>query len=559
MTIGQSDGAQRELEELLQKRVAAFAGLFGAIGLVSVVTRTIAMIVWREELRMVPPATIPLQWVGALSLVAIWALTRAGHRSARFVRTVETAGLMITSLSFSTIALLMTLEVTRDPAVQALVAHPESGVFGVLAMTVPLIGVNMVLVYAVVLRAAFVPTDIGHTALLTAALGVPMLAVAWIAGAGAAPGLPFITPYAFATIALVSWGVAVLVCSAISHVIYGLRQEVREMRRLGQYTLTELIGEGGMGSVYRARHEMLRRPTAVKLLSPDRSGDEAIERFEREVQLTAELTHPNTVTIYDYGRTADGVLYYAMELLEGATLQEVVEIDGPQPAARVARILHQVAGALGEAHSIGLIHRDIKPANIVLCEQGGEFDVAKVVDFGLVKELEERGAVMVSQDGSISGTPLYMAPEILRKRNNESPSSDLYALGAVGYYLLTGTHVFDGHTVIEVLSHHLHTDPEPPSVRLGDEVPRDLERLVLELLSKDPAARPPDATELRARLEACAELGTWTQNSARMWWAAHGPGLVARRTAPPVAPKRGQSTLAVDLVRRGASRVESAR
>ncbi|HEY8430880.1 MAG TPA: serine/threonine-protein kinase, partial [Sandaracinaceae bacterium] len=274
---------------------------------------------------------------------------------------------------------------------------------------------------------------------------------------------------------------------------------------------------------------------------------EAMSRFEREVQLTAQLTHPNTVTIYDYGRTADGVLYYAMELLDGATLEAIVEVDGPQPAARVVHVLEQVAGALGEAHSIGLIHRDVKPANIVLCTHGGEHDVAKVVDFGLVKELEERHPATVSQEGTISGTPLYMAPEILIEPNAASPRSDIYALGAVGYYLLTGEHVFSGRTVIEVLGHHLHTEPIPPSRRLGDPVPEDLERLVLDCLRKDPKERPQSAAELRGRLEACTGVGRWTQRSAEKWWSVHAPMLEAKRREKmrPEARK-----MAVDLLSR---------
>ena len=214
--------------------------------------------------------------------------------------------------------------------------------------------------------------------------------LAWRAlDSGAYPWLP-------ATAAMM-WGFAIITCTVISWVIYGLRAEVREARRLGQYVLERKIGEGGMGEVYRARHGMMRRPSAIKLLRPDRAGEVDLRRFEREVQLTARLTHPNTITIFDYGRTHDGVFYYAMELLDGATLQRIVAVDGAQPAGRVVRILAMVCGALTEAHAIGLIHRDIKPANIMLCTQGGERDVVKLLDFGLVKEFE------VDRDVTLTG------------------------------------------------------------------------------------------------------------------------------------------------------------
>ncbi len=234
-----------------------------------------------------------------------------------------------------------------------------------------------------------------------------------------------------------------------------------------------------MGIVYRASHAMLRRPTAIKLLPADRAGNETLARFEKEVQLTASLTHPNTVTIFDYGRTPDGIFYYAMELLDGATLADVVEVDGPQPAARVAQILGQAAGALAEAHAVKLIHRDVKPANIMLVEQGGKPDVAKVLDFGLVKELDATASPELTQIDAVTGTPQYMAPESIRAPDEVDARSDIYALGAVGYFLLTGEHVFTADTVVEVCAKHLNDEPVAPSERLGAAVPADLETLIL--------------------------------------------------------------------------------
>jgi serine/threonine-protein kinase len=235
------------------------------------------------------------------------------------------------------------------------------------------------------------------------------------------------------------------------------------------------------------------------------------------VQLTARLSHPNTVAVFDYGRTPDGVFYYAMEYLDGVNLETLVREDGPQPPARVVHVLRQVAAALVEAHGIGLVHRDVKPENILLCERGGVPDVAKVVDFGLVKDLEHRGASLSRAD-VVQGTPLYLSPEAITAPDRVDARGDLYALGAVGYYVLTGRHVFSGATLIEVCSHHLHTPPEPPSARLGRAVPGALEAILLACLEKDPARRPPSAAALRDSLRNVDGIAEWSEADARAWW-----------------------------------------
>jgi eukaryotic-like serine/threonine-protein kinase len=328
--------------------------------------------------------------------------------------------------------------------------------------------------------------------------------------------------------------VATLIATATSRIIRGVRADAPNARRLGQYTLTEKLGEGSMGAVYLARHAMLRRPTAIKLLPPDRSGAESLARFEREVQLTARLTHPNTIRIFDYGRTPDRIFYYAMEYLDGASLADVIAESGPMPPSRVIHILDQIAGALAEAHRVGLIHRDIKPANIFLTEQGGVPDVAKVLDFGLVKQVgatdpHESTLPSISLADSITGTPLYMAPESITTPAKVDGRTDLYALGAVGYFLLTGQHVFTGRTVLEVCGHHLLTDPTPPSVRLGARLPADLEALILSCLAKEPAKRPADARALQTALRSCRDAGTWREEDACEWFEAHGQSLRACR------------------------------
>lgn len=293
--------------------------------------------------------------------------------------------------------------------------------------------------------------------------------------------------------------------------------------QLGQYTLIEKIGEGGMGVVYKANHALLRRPAAVKLLCAERAGEQELRRFEREVQLTSMLTHPNTISIYDFGRTAEGTFYYAMEYVDGFDLQTLVERDGPQPAARVAHILAQLAGALHEAHAAGLVHRDVKPANVMLCRRGGTSDVVKVLDFGLIKQVGATGEGTLSDVHHIVGTPLYLSPEALIAPERVGAHSDLYALGAVGYFLLTGEPPFAGRTLLEVCGQHLHAEPMPPSERLAAPVPRELEQLILACLAKSPEDRPASAAALQSTLTALA--GGWTEPRASEWWAVHGSEL----------------------------------
>jgi eukaryotic-like serine/threonine-protein kinase len=346
-----------------------------------------------------------------------------------------------------------------------------------------------------------------------------------------APPYPLIPTATNAAVVAIAWSlINAFVASMISRVIYGLQRRIEQVEELGQYRLDEKIGEGGMGVVYRASHAMLRRPTAIKLLPPDRAGDAALARFEREVQNTARLTHPNTIAIYDYGRTPEGVFYYAMEYLDGVDLEALVAIDGPQPAMRVVQVLAQVAGALAEAHAVGLIHRDIKPGNVILCERGGVCDFAKVVDFGLVKDVS-RGSPSTSTVSVITGTPLYMSPESIVSPDTIDGRSDLYALGAVGYFLLTGKPVFEAQTVLEVCARHLHAEVVAPSKRADREVPPALEALILECLAKDADARPQSAGALAARL-ATIEGAGWSESDAREWWSLHRGKLRTREVDP---------------------------
>jgi len=325
----------------------------------------------------------------------------------------------------------------------------------------------------------------------------------------------------------VNWSTIALIFSCVaSAVLYGLRREVRDARRLGQYTLGEKLGEGGMGVVYRASHAMLRRPTAIKLLAS--GGEVSLARFEQEVQLLAGLNHPNIVTVHDYGRTASGSFYYAMELLDGMDLEKLVAADGPQAPERVIHIVRQVARGLVEAHGVGLVHRDIKPANIFVCRFWGEPDAVKVLDFGLAKNNAEPPPSVTAHD-TVLGTPLYISPEALSDAALVDVRSDIYSLGAVAYYLLTGEPVFTGRSVVEVCAQHLHAVPVAPSERLGRAVPSDLETIVLRCLAKPPGERFPTAAELERALAACTSALAWNPDRARDWWKQCGAGPAPAR------------------------------
>jgi tRNA A-37 threonylcarbamoyl transferase component Bud32 len=349
--------------------------------------------------------------------------------------------------------------------------------------------------------------------------------------------------------------IALLALTALGIFLYArraerLQGELATAQQLGHYTMEKKIGQGGMGAVYRARHALLRRPTVVKIIRADRVGPEIVKRFEREVQLTSSLTHPNTISIFDYGHTPDGTFYYVMEHLEGLDLDRIVKGDGAQPERRVVHILRQACGSLAEAHSRGIVHRDLKPANLMLCVRGLLFDWVKVLDFGLVKELGGgTGAESITQMGMITGTPLYMAPEMFRAPQSADQRVDLYALGAVAYVLLTGRQPFAGATVADILSKHLNDEPEMPSKVIGVSLNSDLEAFIAECLAKTPEGRPANASAALERLDRIAEsVGSWSQAEARAWWETTAPSLQAETEG---AVSTGLEELEIDLGGRG--------
>jgi serine/threonine-protein kinase len=406
--------------------------------------------------------------------------------------------------------------------------------------------VTLATTYTLIARSVIVPSTFWRTFVLGTVSIVPALyfiytrQMSFVAHAPASQVRTFLM---FATLWCL---VAVATSSLQSRLLYGLRERIREATKLGQYTLQEKIGEGGMGAVFRATHAMLRRPAAIKLLLPGRAGEREVSRFEREVQLTSRLQHPNTISIFDYGRTADGAFYYVMELLDGFDLDSLVEAEGPLSPGRTVHILSQASAALVEAHGLGLIHRDIKPANLILTERIDEPDIVKVVDFGLVKLLgAESNEVGSTQADAITGTPLYLAPEAITTPHAVDARADIYALGAVGFYLLTGQHVFDGNTVVEVCSKHLLEPPVSPSLRTTRPIPERLDQLILACLAKSPSERPASAAALKAELQAVAEQSPHDAAAAKRWWQERAPALrAARRAASSVLPG---ASMTIDL------------
>lgn len=327
---------------------------------------------------------------------------------------------------------------------------------------------------------------------------------------------------------LIISGIVVL----LSSMSYDLRVELTEAKRMGAYQLLRRIGQGGMGEVWVATHNMLARTAAVKIVNAERLTNGTRDhgarllRFEREARATAGLRSPHTVTIFDFGATGDGQLYYAMEYLEGMDLRALIKRFGPMPAGRVAFLLRQACDSLREAHSRGIVHRDIKPSNLFLCRLGENYDFLKVLDFGLARDLNSAGtSIHLTQEGSATGTPAFMAPEIALGSAGASAASDIYSLGCVAYWLLTGEDVFQAAAPMGIMFAHAKEAPVPPSARTKSAIPADLERIVLQCLEKSPADRPQSADELMRALESLAATSEWRAEDAERWWREHLPDV----------------------------------
>jgi serine/threonine-protein kinase len=337
--------------------------------------------------------------------------------------------------------------------------------------------------------------------------------------------------YYFGGYFLLTSYVCALLAIVISRVVYDFGRRMGRAMEVGSYQLLRPLGKGGMGEVWLARHCMLARPAAVKLIRPEALGSDggtaqtALRRFEREARATAAMDSFHTITIFDFGVSQEGAFYYVMELLKGLNLDELVRRFGPIPPERAVHLMRQVCHSLGEAHGCGLIHRDIKPANIFTCRLGPEYDFVKVLDFGLVKPSGEAGAAAteLTVEGVATGTPAFMAPEMALGQTDIDGRADIYALGCVGYWLLTGQKVFDAQSALAVAVAHVQETPVPPSKRTELEISDALEQVILGCLEKDPSRRPQSAGELDAQLAGSLEGSTWTRERAREWWQLHLP------------------------------------
>ncbi len=483
-----------ELENRLRRRLRLIAALLAMATCVLAISaivirwahlRADASTLWTE-----PPLPGLLLLVSAVAIALVWRLGPTHNHSLERLRAVEWLGVGLT-------ALFVAINQTRSLAtlLPAFLGRPmEIGVaqgapWGVLIVTygvlVPSSMRQSVLRTAVITVCAFIPDIIAMSATDAAVTGRASYLL------------------------LKAFIIAVMSALALygAYRIEELRLDVEGARELGQYLLRRLLGEGGMASVYYAEHRMLRRPCAVKLIRADQPRDEVtLARFEREVQSTAALTHPNTIQVYDYGRADDGTFYFAMEFLPGETLAELVERSGPLEPKRVVHIVWQLCGALHEAHGRGLVHRDIKPGNVMLCERGGVADVAKLLDFGLVAPVaSEEVDARITQAGMLMGTPAFMSPEQCMGESAVTGASDIYSLGALGFFLLTGTSPFAGRTTMQTIVAHVQEVPRPVA-DVRPEVPPELSEVIARCLAKQPEDRFPDALTLRAALAQSVRL-----------------------------------------------------
>ena len=442
-----------------------------------------------------------------LLLLSLAALSNRWKRTVRQLRSFEVVLFGLIIVFFMAAQYVLMLRGVRENDPVRVLAAVKSSVLWMLAM---------IFTYAI-----FIPNHWVRAAKLIVPMALAPMAVPWILGLFH-PEFYEVAIRA-ANLEKISEDGLFLLLGAFTaifgtHTINTLRIEAYEAKLLNQYRLGRKLGGGGMGEVYEAEHQLLKRPCAIKLIRHELAGNQRVfARFEREVRATALLSHWNTVEIFDYGRNDDGAFYYVMEYLPGLSLADLVEQHGPMPPARVIYLLRQACDALTEAHDSGLIHRDIKPANLMAAYRGGHYDVTKLLDFGLVKTLAENESVHLSQEGTVTGSPLYMAPEQVMHNQPPDRPTDIYGLGAVAYFVLTGRPPFLGQTAMEVMVAHAR-DPVPPPSQIRADIPPDLEAVVLRCLAKNPKDRYPDTSSLARALDACADAPNWSPEHAAHWW-----------------------------------------
>ena len=456
-----------------------------------------------------------MHFLSSSVMAVLWAITRARVWSLRTLGILDLASMLFPGIGLAMMA--------AQPDEKQLMA-------GLFALTVTMMA-----------RAVLIPSTATRTFCLSWMASAPLLAVSFIFHDPAPlPGLALGLLKALISVNAFLWLVIATTLSTVtSRTIYGLRKQVKEAADIGQYTLEAKIGSGGMGEVWRARHRMLIRPAAVKLVtaqqlgsSSDRDAQLRLRRFEREARATAGLKSPHTVQLYDFGVTDDGTLYYVMELLDGMDLDTLVDRFGPVPAERAIHLLMQVCASLDDAHQNGLVHRDIKPANIVVGRIGADWDFVKVLDFGLVKLGSDRQSdesLRLTAEGNLSGTPAFIAPEVVLGAPSTDHRVDIYSLGCVAYWLVTGKLVFEGPGAVKVMADHVHTPPAAPSSRSELPIPAELDQVILECLAKDPDKRPKSASVLQSKLQAIPIATPWTSVRAENWWADHAPSKASQR------------------------------
>jgi eukaryotic-like serine/threonine-protein kinase len=501
--------ASRRLE--IMSLIAASLWVLGTIG------DRIALLVMTHGDRtwLKPQATDLIAGLSVLVSLALFFYIRGGDRDPKFI--LDLGQVYMVVMAFALGMLIHWLPVPRDWPVSPMISW----------------------IGAVVLMSAAIVPNSPMKTLVTGLIAVSMnplsMLIAKARGTWDFGSLSNVLVMHYPDYLLV--GVAVV----ISRVVMRLGQKVTKAREMGSYRLVTLLGKGGMGEVWRARHHMLARDAAIKVIQPDvlsnKSGNSAVllrRRFEQEAKATALLRSPHTVELYDFGVTKDGAFYYVMELLDRIDLETLVKKFGPQPLARTVNILRQVCRSLADAHSHGMIHRDIKPTNIFLCRMGNEYDFAKVLDFGLVKVLNENESKM-TVEGATTGTPAYMAPELAMGDSDLDARVDLYGLGCVAYWLTTGSLVFEEKSAAAMMLAHLQKAPIAPSMRNGLAIPAGLDRTIMMCLAKKPADRPASAEVLADLLEGCADVGSWTPEDAKRWWHANmaeGKLPADEKTAP---------------------------